>query len=96
MGDPNPNQFSVLLQGIEASFTVVPVATNETEFQKTTIKELKTKIVALRPELTVDSLRLLFAGKQLEELDDNKQATLHGRRNRSGRSGGRWTNIFLK
>ncbi|KAL5474884.1 hypothetical protein EMCRGX_G026908 [Ephydatia muelleri] len=41
-----------------------------------TIKELKTKIVALRPELTVDCLRLLFAGKQLEELDDNKQATL--------------------
>eukprot|EP00731_Ephydatia_muelleri_P034113 Em0047g32a len=74
MGDPNPNQFSVFLQGIEASFTVVPVASNETEFQKTTIKELKTKIVALRPELTVDSLRLLFAGKQLEELDEYKQA----------------------
>lgn len=68
------HKFSVLVQGLEASFTVVPVATNETDFNKTTIKQLKTKIVRIRPELTVDSLRLLFAGKQLEELIDNKQA----------------------
>lgn len=72
----DPNKFSVIVQGIEATFTVVPVATNETEFQKTTIKQLKAKIVALRPELTVDSLRLLFAGKQLEEQNGAEQATL--------------------
>lgn len=77
------NTFAVFVQGIEATFTVVTVATNEADFKTTTIKQLKTKIVALRPELGVDTLRLLFAGKQLEDnntLDFYKirgKSTLH-------------------
>ena len=65
-------RFSLQLQGIEATFLVIPVADTEEEFNATTIVSLKEMILRKRPEIgEIDRMRLLFAGKQLENVKSN-------------------------
>ena len=77
MAEDSIDTLSVYIQGIDALSSVVRVANNEADFEKTTIKQLKDKIVSLRPELTADSLHLLFVTRKLEEKNEGgEEATL--------------------
>lgn len=68
MSTPDPNKWQVRLQGIKETFRLVDVATTESEFKSTTIRSLKEKIISqIDPDLQPEHMRLLFAGKQLEE-----------------------------
>ena len=62
------DQWSVVVVGIEGGNFTVKVAANEDEFLKTTIKRLKQKIYEVKSDVEPDEMRLLYAGKQLEEV----------------------------
>ena len=61
----------VQLIGIEDGITTIPVADSEENFRKTTVAELKRLIHKKRPEIETETMRLLFAGKQLGDKDEN-------------------------
>jgi hypothetical protein len=68
MSTPDPNKWQVRLQGIKETFRLVDVAATESEFRATTIRTLKEKIKSqIDPDLEPEHMRLLFAGKQLDE-----------------------------
>ena len=61
-------KWQIRLQGITETVRFVDVATSESEFKATTVRALKEKIKSqVDPELQPEHIRLLFAGKQLEE-----------------------------
>ncbi len=68
-------EWKVLVQGIEATFLMVGVAESEEEFLKTMIGAVKAKVNDLRSEIPVEGMRLLFAGKQLEDIKGGKTTT---------------------
>ena len=55
---------------------LVPVADTFEEFGKMTIADLKSKIHERIPEVETERMRLLFAGKQLEETRNGDIMTL--------------------
>ena len=68
MSTPDQNKWQVRLQGIKETFRLVDVAMTESEFNDTTIRSLKEKIKSqVYPDLEPEHMRLLIAGKQLEE-----------------------------
>ncbi|XP_003390230.1 PREDICTED: uncharacterized protein LOC100641314 [Amphimedon queenslandica] len=71
--------WSVIVVGIEEGHYLVKVADDEAAFRKTTIKQLKKKISDSKAGLVApEYMRLLFAGKQLEDEDSstNEEKTL--------------------
>lgn len=61
-------RFQILLQDIGGAVYVIDVADEMTIFKATTIHELKKKVkTQAKPEYALEDMRLLFAGKQLEE-----------------------------
>ena len=70
--------FKVVIVGIEEGTYTINVASEENEFLKTTILGLKRKIYDRKDMIAVDDMRLLFAGKQLEDvnLQTGKDMTL--------------------
>ena len=67
----------VQVVGIEEGLIPVKVASTESDFLKTTVAQLKRKIHEARPEIAPEYMRLLFAGKQMEDkIEDAKENTL--------------------
>ena len=56
--------------------TIIKVADTEEAFLSTTVAKLKQLIHKERPEIETDHMRLLFAGKQLNDEVDGEEATL--------------------
>ena len=63
--------YKVVVVGIEEGHFSIVVANEEKDFLKTTVRELKERIHARRGEIETDCMRLLFAGKQLENMKAN-------------------------
>jgi ubiquitin len=57
----------VIVVGIGNSSFPVKVASSENDFLKTTVKQLKQKIYAIKDEIKPEDMRLCFAGTQLED-----------------------------
>ena len=76
MNDEKLNSWYVQLVGIEGGVTIIKVADTEEGFLSTTVAELKQLIHKERPEIETDTMRLLFAGKQLNDEVDGEEATL--------------------
>ena len=70
--------WSVVVVGIGNDLMPVKVATNRDDFLKTTVKQLKQKIYNVRNEIEPDKMRLIFAGKQMNDFKEDKiqEATL--------------------
>ena len=66
----------VFFIGLDANHRLVPVADTFEEFGKMTIADLKRKIHERIPEVETKRMRLLFAGKQLEETRNGDIMTL--------------------
>ena len=78
MSDEKQNSWYVQLIGIKGGVTIIKVADTEEAFLSTTVTNLKQLIHKNRPELETDTMRLLFAGKQMNDVNlvDGKEATL--------------------
>ena len=76
MSDEKLKSWYVQLVGIEGGVTIIKVADTEQVFLSTTVTKLKQLIHKERPEIETDTMRLLFAGKQLNDEVDGKEATL--------------------
>ena len=76
MSDEKLNSWYVQLVGIEGGVTTIKVADTEKVFLSTTVAKLKQLIHKERPEIETDTMRLLFAGKQLNDEVDGEEATL--------------------
>ena len=63
--------WSVAVVGVEDSFFVVKVADNESAFLNTTVQQLKQKIYETKSSIEPQHMRLLFAGKQLEDVNES-------------------------
>ena len=70
--------WSLFVAGIEDSVFYVQVATTENDFLNTTVKQLKQKIYATKPDVEPNTMRFFFHGWQLEELNQStgKEYTL--------------------
>ena len=62
----------VQLVGIEEGLIPIKVASTESDFLKTTVAQLKRKIHEIRAELDPEYMRLLFAGKQMEDITEGQ------------------------
>ena len=60
--------FGVVIVGIESASFTVNVAENEKQFLKTTVLQLKKKIYERKSVIGIEAMRLLFAGKQMEDV----------------------------
>ena len=71
-------EYQVLILGIEAEIIPIPVATDLPKFRTTTISHLRRLINQKWPHVdsNAHSLRMLFAGRQLENLIDGIDGTL--------------------
>lgn len=70
------SNFTVQIQGCRSDVITIIIAEDKEEGLKTTIQELKRKIHERIPEVETEYMRLLFAGKQLEDTDKGKIQTL--------------------
>ena len=70
MSEEKQNYWSVQLVGIEGGVTKLKVADTEEKFLSTTVTKLKQLIHQARPEIETDTMRLLFAAKQLDDKTD--------------------------
>ena len=70
--------WSVTIIGIEEGYFITKVASSEDDFLKTTVKQLKQKIYNTKTDVKPENMRLLFAGRQLEDLNPStgKENTL--------------------
>ena len=76
MSDEKQNSWYVQVVGIEGGVTIMKVADTKQVFLSTTVAKLKQLIHNERPEIETDTMRLLFAGKQLNVEVDGEEATL--------------------
>lgn len=67
----------VQLVGIEGSVTTIKVADTEQAFLSTTVAKLRRLVHKKWPEIETDYMRLLYAGKQLNDEEDSEETTLN-------------------